>query len=92
VGLTTNLLNPKVGVFYVALLPQFLPTDRDPLAVGMLLTGVHALLTVAWFALLIALAAVCSRWLRRPRTARVIDGITGTALVGFGIRLAAAAR
>jgi threonine/homoserine/homoserine lactone efflux protein len=92
VGLTTNLLNPKVGVFYVALLPQFLPTDRDPLAVGMLLTGVHAVLTVAWFAMLIALASVFSRWLRRPRTVRVIDGITGTALVGFGIRLAAAAR
>jgi threonine/homoserine/homoserine lactone efflux protein len=92
VGLTTNLLNPKVGVFYVALLPQFLPTDRDPLAVGMLLTGVHAVLTVAWFALLIALAAVFGRWLRRPRTVRAIDGLTGTALVGFGVRLALAAR
>jgi threonine/homoserine/homoserine lactone efflux protein len=91
-GLTTNLLNPKVGVFYVALLPQFLPAGSDPLAVGLLLATVHALLTVAWFALLIGLAGVLSRWLRRPRTARAIDGVTGMALVGFGIRLAAAVR
>jgi threonine/homoserine/homoserine lactone efflux protein len=92
VGLATNLLNPKVGVFYVALLPQFLPTDRDPLAVGMLLTGVHAVLTVVWFALLIGLAGVLARWLRRPATVRAIDGVTGAALVGFGVRLAASAR
>jgi threonine/homoserine/homoserine lactone efflux protein len=91
-GLATNLLNPKVGIFYVALLPQFLPAGSDPLAVGLLLAAVHALMTVAWFAVLIGLAAVLSRWLRRPRTVRAIDGVTGMALVGVGIRLAAAVR
>jgi threonine/homoserine/homoserine lactone efflux protein len=44
-----------------------------------------------WFLLLISLATALSRWLRRPTTVRVIDGVTGTALVGFGVRLAAAA-
>src|SRR4051812_1025912 len=87
-GLATNLLNPKVGVFYVALLPQFVPPDSNPLAVGLLLASVHALLTVAWFALLISLAAALSHWLRRPSTTRVIDGVTGTALLGFGVKLA----
>jgi threonine/homoserine/homoserine lactone efflux protein len=91
-GLATNLLNPKVGVFYVALLPQFLPAGGDPLAVGLLLTGVHAALTLAWFGALIALAGALGRWLRRPRTARAIDGVTGVTLVGFGLRLAAAGR
>ena len=91
-GLFTNLLNPKVGVFYVALLPQFLPAGSDPLLVGLLLAGVHALLTVVWFALLIALAALLSRWLRRATTVRTIDGVTGAALVGFGVRLAFAGR
>ena len=91
-GLVTNLLNPKVGVFYVALLPQFVPAGSDPLAVGLLLAAVHGLLSVVWFALLIGLAAVLSRWLRRPGTVRGIDGITGTALVGFGVRLAASGR
>jgi threonine/homoserine/homoserine lactone efflux protein len=87
-GLATNLLNPKVGVFYVALLPQFLPAGSDPLLVGLLLAGVHAVLSVVWFALLIGLASVLGRWLRRPGTVRVIDGGTGATLVGFGVRLA----
>jgi threonine/homoserine/homoserine lactone efflux protein len=91
-GLGTNLLNPKVGVFYVALLPQFVPAGSDPLPVGLLLTGVHAVLTLAWFAVLIALAGVLSRWLGRPAAARGIDGVTGVTLVGFGLRLAAAGR
>jgi threonine/homoserine/homoserine lactone efflux protein len=87
-GLTTNLLNPKVGVFYVALLPQFIPPHDNPLAVGLLLAGEHGLITVVWFAVLIVLASVLGRWLRRPATVRVIDGVTGTALLGFGLKLA----
>jgi threonine/homoserine/homoserine lactone efflux protein len=89
-GLGTNLLNPKVGVFYVALLPQFVPSGSDPLAVGLLLAGVHAVLSLAWFGALIALAGGLGRWLRRPDTARAIDGLTGVTLVGFGLRLATA--
>jgi threonine/homoserine/homoserine lactone efflux protein len=91
-GLATNLLNPKVGIFYIALLPQFLPADSDPLLVGLLLAGVHAVLSVGWFGLLIVLAAGLSRWLRRPATVRTIDGVTGATLLGFGVRLAIAGR
>jgi threonine/homoserine/homoserine lactone efflux protein len=87
-GLATNLLNPKVGAFYVALLPQFLPVGSEPLLVGLLLAGVHALLSVIWFTLLIVMAALLSRWLRRPATVRAIDGVTGATLLGFGVRLA----
>jgi threonine/homoserine/homoserine lactone efflux protein len=87
-GLATNLLNPKVGVFYVALLPQFLPPESDPLAVGLLLAGVHGLISAVWFTVLITLAAALGRWLRRPATVRAIDGITGTTLIGFGVKLA----
>jgi threonine/homoserine/homoserine lactone efflux protein len=90
-GLLTNLLNPKVGVFYIALLPQFVPAGSDPLLGGLLLAAVHGALSAVWFLLLISLATALSRWLRRPTTVRVIDGVTGTALVGFGVRLAAAA-
>jgi threonine/homoserine/homoserine lactone efflux protein len=91
-GLVTNLLNPKVGVFYVALLPQFVPAGSDPLLVGLLLAAVHGLLSLAWFGLLAAVAGAFSRWLRRPATVRAIDGVTGVTLVGFGVRLALAGR
>jgi threonine/homoserine/homoserine lactone efflux protein len=87
-GLATNLLNPKVGVFYVALLPQFLPAGSGPLAAGLLLAGVHGLISVVWFTVLITLASALGRWLRRPATVRAIDGVTGATLVGFGVRLA----
>jgi len=88
-GVVTNLLNPKVGVFYVALLPQFLPPGGDPLAMGLLLAGVHGMISLIWFAVLIVLASALGRWLRRPTTVRAIDGVTGTTLIGFGVKLAA---
>src|SRR4051794_17466783 len=91
-GLVSNLLNPKVGVFYVALLPQFVPPWADPLAVGLLLAAVHAALSLVWFAVLITLADVLGRRLRSPRTIRAVDGVTGTTLVAFGLRLATAGR
>jgi threonine/homoserine/homoserine lactone efflux protein len=91
-GLVTNLLNPKVGVFYVALLPQFVPPGSDALVVGLLLAAVHAALSLIWFGLLIALATVLGRRLRSPRTVRAVDGVTGAVLVGFGVGLATASR
>ncbi|MGY1813798.1 LysE family translocator [Blastococcus sp. SYSU D00820] len=87
-GLLTNLLNPKVGAFYVAALPQFLPPDVAPLGMGLLLAGVHALLSLAWFAALIGGAAAARRWLQRPAVRRAVEGTTGLALIGFGVRLA----
>ena len=91
-GLVTNLLNSKVGVFYVALLPQFLPAGADALAVGLLLAAVHAGLSLVWFALLITLVRGLGRRLRSPRTVRGVDGATGAVLAGFGVGLVAAGR
>jgi threonine/homoserine/homoserine lactone efflux protein len=91
-GLVTNLLNPKVGVFYLALLPQFVPAGSDPLLVGLLLAAVHGVLSLAWFGLLTAVADAAGRWLRRPGAVRAVDGVTGATLVGFGVRLAAGHR
>jgi threonine/homoserine/homoserine lactone efflux protein len=47
-GVLTNLLNPKMGVFYVALLPQFIPAGAPVLAFGVLLAGVHIILGTGW--------------------------------------------
>lgn len=87
-GTGTNLLNPKVGVFYLATIPQFIPAGASPLGMGVLLAGVHCLLAMVWFSLLILGTGYAARWLKGARSIRVIDSITGTVLVGFGLKLA----
>ena len=91
-GLFTNLLNPKVGAFYVAVLPGFIPPATNELLMGVLLAGVHGLETAAWFTLIIFGAQGVRRWLARDVVRKSIDGVTGAALIGFGVRLALVAK
>jgi len=87
-GALTNLLNPKVGVFYVAVLPQFIPAGAPHLAMGVALTSVHVAEGLIWSSILVAFAQVLRGQLQRPVAQRVLDRITGTVICGFGIRLA----
>ncbi len=87
-GAATNLLNPKVGVFYIAAIPQFIPAGMSPAAMGLLLAAVHGVMAMGWFTLIIIGTGFASKWLRSPRSISVIDRITGTVLIGFGARLA----
>lgn len=87
-GVWTSLLNPKVGVFYLATIPQFIPQGYWPLGMGLLLAAVHAALALVWFGLIIAGAGFARRWFEDARRLRVIDRVAGTILVGFGVRLA----
>lgn len=87
-GTLTNLLNPKMGAFYVAVLPQFIPPGTGHFTMGLLLTGVHILLGLLWAAVLIGFARVLHGWLRKPHARRLLDRITGTVIGVFGIRLA----
>jgi len=87
-GLLTNLLNPKMGAFYVALLPQFIPAGAPTFGYGVLLAGVHIALGVVWSAVLVLLARRLRQVLRRPVARRLLDRITGTIIAGFGVRLA----
>jgi len=91
-GFLTNVLNPKVGVFYATFLPQFIPNGANVVAFSALLTAVHVALTALWFALLVALTAPLGRWLRRPATMRALDRLTGCVFIGFGVKLALADR
>ncbi len=91
-GLGTNLLNPKVGVFYVAMLPQFLPDGVSHLLMGCALAVVHNVEGMLWFTALIGAASLAKTWLRRAAVQRVMDTVTGTIMVGFGLKLAASHR
>jgi threonine/homoserine/homoserine lactone efflux protein len=87
-GLVTNLLNPKVAVFFVALLPQFLPTSATAVD-HLMLAVVAAGVTLTWFTVLAGVVSALRRLLTTNRVRRAIDAVMGTLLVGLGIRLAA---
>jgi threonine/homoserine/homoserine lactone efflux protein len=87
-GFLTNLLNPKVGVFYVSFLPQFLPDGVPAGPFIFLLAALHALMGLAWFALLIAATRPIAGALQRAAVVRWLDRVTGGVFLGFGLRLA----
>ncbi|MFR9779615.1 LysE family translocator [Micromonospora sp. MS34] len=86
-GLLCNILNPKAAVFFVALLPQFLPVD--PGLLDTLTLSVTAVaITGAWFVAVAILVGGLRRLFARPAVRRAVDGVTGVVLVGLGVRLA----
>ncbi|MFG2863116.1 LysE family translocator [Streptomyces sioyaensis] len=87
-GALTNVLNPKVGVFYVAMLPQFIPVSAPHLPMGVLLTCVHVALGTLWSAMLVVFARSARRWIQRPLARRLLDRVTGVVILGFGIVVA----
>jgi threonine/homoserine/homoserine lactone efflux protein len=87
-GLITNVLNPKVGVFYLSLLPAFVPAGVAVLPATLLLVSIHAALGVLWLSLIATTVDRARDWLSRVRIRRVMDRITGGALVGFGVAAA----
>lgn len=87
-ALVINLTNPKTGVFYIAVLPQFLPEEFPPLLGGLLLSTIHNILALIWFTFLIFGANFAKATLRNPRAQKIIEGASGIALIGFGIKVA----
>ena len=86
-GLLSNVTNPKVLAFYLAVLPQFVAPGA---AAGVLLLFAlsHAVLSLAYLTLLVTVMHWARRALSRRRVRRSLDALTGTALLGFGARLA----
>lgn len=87
-GLLTNLLNPKVGLFYVTFLPQFIPAGRNVAAYSLALASLHVALTLVWFGALITATGPLSKALRRPAVIQTLDRLTGCVFIAFGVRLA----
>jgi threonine/homoserine/homoserine lactone efflux protein len=91
-GLLSNLFNPKIGVFFVAFLPGFIPAGMPAGPFSLALGLWFIAETGVWLAVLAWLIARGAGWLRRPTTARWLERVTGIALIGFGLRLATATR
>jgi threonine/homoserine/homoserine lactone efflux protein len=87
-GLLTNLLNPKIGVFYVSFLPQFVPHGFAPAPFIVLLAAIHVVIGLAWAGGLILATRPLKLWLERRTVVRWLDRITGGVFLAFGARLA----
>ncbi len=90
-GFLSNALNPKVALFFVTFLPQFLTADAESARTqALLFSAVFALIYLAWFSLYVAAVDRLGRWLRKPSVSARIEQITGVVLVGVAARLATA--
>ena len=87
-GLATDLLNPKVGVFFVTFLPGFVPHGYPVGLMSLILGGIFVVLTAAYFAALLAISGRVTTWMSTSHIRRRMDRTTGLVLIGLGLRLA----
>jgi threonine/homoserine/homoserine lactone efflux protein len=87
-GMLTNVLNPKVGVFYVTLLPQFIPRGGSVIGYSLLFTSIHVVEGIVWLTILTTAVRPLRSWLSRRSVVRALDCGTGTVLIGCGVALA----
>lgn len=91
-GFMGNLLNPKVGVFYVSFLPQFIPDGASVALWSIGMAATHDVIGLSWAAVLIASTHYFAAQLRKPRVMSVMDRMTGLVFIGFAARLALSKR
>jgi threonine/homoserine/homoserine lactone efflux protein len=91
-GFVVQLANPKAAVFMVALYPQFVPADRPLFATTALLALLQVVIETAFYLALAAGFARTGAWFRRAAVRRRVEAVTGTVLLGLGLRVAVSSR
>jgi len=87
-GVLSNVLNPKVAVFYLTFLPQFMSPGDDVLARSLAFAAAHAVMGIAWLSAYAYVLSRVSTILGRSGVRRWLERVTGGVLIGFGARLA----
>jgi threonine/homoserine/homoserine lactone efflux protein len=87
-GFLSDMLNPKVGVFYMTFLPQFIPAGANVAEFSLLLAAIQFVIALAWCSILVALTVPIGRFLERPKVVRWLDRVTGGVFIAFGAKLA----
>jgi RhtB (resistance to homoserine/threonine) family protein len=90
-GVLSNITNPKILVFYLSVLPQFLPAHPSLLD-ALVLANTLPVIGFCWLALVVSAVHALHAWLTRRRIRRSLDTLTGIALIGFAGKLAANAQ
>jgi threonine/homoserine/homoserine lactone efflux protein len=91
-GMLGNVLNPKIGVFYVSFLPQFIPAGHSPIIWTFLLVSIHVVLGTLWSLTLILATRYASDLLKTPAIVKWMDRATGGVFMLFATKLALSSR
>ena len=91
-GMLGNVLNPKMGIFYVSFLPQFVPAGHSPLIWTFILVSIHVAIGTIWSVTLILSTHFASAVLKKSRVVRVMDRATGGLFLCFAAKLAISTR
>ena len=91
-GLFVNLLNPKVGLFYFSILPQFTPPSVNTTLYSLILVAIHIALSATWFWVLITSLSRAQRGLLNHHVMWWIERLTGALFIMFGLQLLIASR
>lgn len=87
-GLVSNMLNPKVGVFYISILPQFLPTGTATAGWGVLLVSIALTVGIVWHSIIVLAATRARGVLTRDRVKIWLDRTSAAVMIALGVRLA----
>jgi threonine/homoserine/homoserine lactone efflux protein len=87
-GFISDLANPKIGIFFTSLLPQFVDPGQSVLLPFLALGAVFVLMTLVWLSAYCLVAARAAETLQRPRVRAGMDRFTGIVLIALGLRLA----
>jgi threonine/homoserine/homoserine lactone efflux protein len=87
-GLATNILNPKVGVFFISFLPVFVPRGAPAGTTSLLFGAIFVTEGTLWLLTLVLLATRLGTLMTRPRVQRRLERLTGVVMIGFGLRVA----
>lgn len=90
-GFLSTMTNPKVGLFFLAIMPSFLPADELAVSVSLVLGATTAVVGFVYLVVLSIAAAQATAFLRKPRVSTWIERISGGILAGLGLATAATA-
>jgi threonine/homoserine/homoserine lactone efflux protein len=91
-GLVVQLANPKAAVFMIAFYPQFVPSDQPLFATTALLALLQVCIELCFYFTLAAFVARARAWFRRSSVRRRLEAVSGTVLVGLGVRVGLSSR